>query len=50
MFADLNRYAAKVTKSLGLLYDHRDSEAEMIRKIINSTRCVNGVIEFVHVP
>ncbi len=46
MFADLNRYAAKVTKSLGLLYDHRDSEAEMIRKIINSTRCFNGVIEF----
>ena len=44
MFADLNRYST-VTKSLGL-YDHRDPEAEMIRKIINNTRCFNGVIEF----
>ena len=46
MFADLNRYAAKVTKSLGLLYDHSDHDAEMIRTVVNKARCFNGVVEF----
>jgi DNA sulfur modification protein DndB len=37
MFADLNRYAIRTTSSLGLLYDHRDDDAmlvkEMLRKV-----------------
>ena len=35
MFADLNKHAVKPTKSLGLLYDHRDTFA---RFIVNMTR------------
>jgi len=35
MFADLNKHAVKPTKSLGLLYDHRDTFA---RFVVNMTR------------
>lgn len=34
MFADLNRHAAKPTKSLSILYDHRDPLAELVRQLI----------------
>ncbi len=33
MFADLNRYAVRPSKSLGLLYDHRDEEAQVTRML-----------------
>lgn len=35
MFADLNKHAVKPTKSLGLLYDHRDTFARFIVTMTN---------------
>lgn len=35
MFADLNKHAIKPTKSLGLLYDHRDTFARFIVTLTN---------------
>ena len=35
MFADLNKHAVKPTKSLGLLYDHRDTFARFIVNLAN---------------
>ncbi len=32
MFADLNRYAIRPSKSIGVLYDHRDIKAELSRR------------------
>ena len=34
MFADLNKYAVKPTRSLSVLYDHRDPLAELVRSLI----------------
>lgn len=34
MFADLNKYAVKPTRSLGVLYDHKDPMAEVARQLI----------------
>lgn len=33
MFADLNRYAIRPTKSLGILYDHRDPMAKLANEV-----------------
>lgn len=33
MFADLNRHAARPTKSLSILYDYRDSLARLVRRL-----------------
>ena len=35
LFADLNQHAVKPTKSLGLLYDHRDTFARFIVTMVN---------------
>lgn len=45
MFADLNRYAIRPAKSLGVLYDHRDEAAELAREIAFKTDTFNGVVE-----
>jgi DNA sulfur modification protein DndB len=45
MFADLNRYAVKPSKSLGLLYDHSDEWAELARRLANNARAFKGVVE-----
>ena len=34
MFADLNKYAVKPTRSLGVLYDHKDPLADLVRNLI----------------
>ena len=34
MFADLNRHAARPTKSLNILYDHRDPLAQLVRSLV----------------
>lgn len=34
MFADLNKYAIRPTKSLGVLYDHKDPMADLVRELI----------------
>lgn len=35
MFADLNRYAIRPSRSIGVLYDHRDDYAELSRLLIS---------------
>ncbi len=45
MFADLNMNAVKPTKSLGILYDHRDSYAQFIVKLVNSVEVFRGRTE-----
>jgi len=34
MFADLNRYAIRPSRSLGVLYDHRDDRADLARMVV----------------
>lgn len=45
MFADLNRYALKPTRSLGILYDHRDPLAQLARQIVASVEPFVGYTE-----
>lgn len=45
MFADLNRYAIRPSKSLGVLYDHRDEMAEISRTVAFKSEAFNGVVE-----
>ncbi len=45
MFADLNKHVVKPTRSLGLLYDHRDTYARFIKNLINDVGVFDGRIE-----
>ena len=45
MFADLNKHAVKPTKSLGLLYDHRDSFSRFIVNMVNDVEIFVGRTE-----
>jgi len=45
MFADLNRYAIRPSKSLGLLYDHRDDRAHLARLVVFKSKAFNGLVE-----
>lgn len=45
MFADLNKHAVRPTKSLGILYDHRDPMAELARKLILTVPVFDGLTE-----
>ncbi len=45
MFADLNRYALRPTRSLGILYDHRDPLAGLAREIAASVHPFAGYTE-----
>lgn len=45
MFADLNRHAVKPSKSLGVLYDHRDDWADLVRIIIPGCPVFRDVVE-----
>lgn len=45
MFADLNKHAVRPTKSLGILYDHRDPMSELTKRLINSVPIFNGTTE-----
>ncbi|CAB5161330.1 DNA sulfur modification protein DndB [Olavius algarvensis associated proteobacterium Delta 3] len=45
MFADLNRYAIRPSKSLGVLYDHRDELAELARTVAFKSDAFKGVVE-----
>ena len=42
MFADLNRYAVRPSKSLGILYDYRDETALLAKAMIASSRRISG--------
>lgn len=45
MFADLNRYAVRPSKSLGVLYDHRDDFAQVVRLAVLRSDFLNGLVE-----
>ncbi len=45
MFADLNRYAIRPSKSLGLLYDHRDDAAQVTRTLAMQSKTFIGLVE-----
>jgi len=45
MFADLNKHAVKPTKSIGILYDHRDTFAQFIVKLTNALPIFHGRVE-----
>lgn len=45
MFADLNRYAVRPTKSLGILYDHRDPMAQLCADLIQKVPIFTGMTE-----
>ena len=45
LFADLNRYAIRPTKSLGLLYDHRDPLAQTVKEVILNSDMFRDLVE-----
>jgi DNA sulfur modification protein DndB len=45
MFADLNRYAIRPSRSLGVLYDHRDESASIAKLIVLESPIFEGVVE-----
>lgn len=45
MFADLNKHAVKPTRSLGILYDHRDTFARFIVNLANDVEIFRGRTE-----
>lgn len=45
MFADLNKHAIRPTKSLGILYDHRDPLAILSRKIADEVDVFSGMTD-----
>ncbi len=45
MFADLNRYAIRPSKSLGILYDYRDETARLAKTLIANSRVFRDVVE-----
>ncbi len=46
MFADLNRYAVKPSRSLGLLYDHRNNMAKVAKHVAMESTAFKDVVEF----
>lgn len=46
MFADLNRYAARPTKSLSILYDRRDPVAATTLGVISAVPLFRGSVDF----
>lgn len=46
MFSDLNKHVVKPTKSLGILYDHRDTFARFIVTLSNDVDVFHGRTEF----
>ena len=45
MFADLNRYAIRPSKSLGVLYDYRDETAQLAKALISKSPVFRDVVE-----
>jgi DNA sulfur modification protein DndB len=45
MFADLNRHAIRPSKSLGVLYDHRDEAAGVAKLIVLESPVFKGLVE-----
>lgn len=45
MFADLNRYAIRPSTSLGVLYDHRDGLASLVKSIVIRSAIFRDLVE-----
>ena len=45
MFADLNRYAIRPSRSLGLLYDHRNKKAKLARLAITRSKVFKDIVD-----
>jgi len=45
MFADLNRYAVRPSRSLGLLYDSRDETARVVKLIALKSHAFKNIVE-----
>ncbi|RSN64054.1 DNA sulfur modification protein DndB [Streptomyces sp. WAC 04229] len=45
MFADLNRHAVRPARSIGVLYDHRDGEAQVARTLAGQCKIFKGYVE-----
>jgi len=45
MFADLNRYAIRPSKSLGILYDYRDETAKLTKELIARSDVFRDLVE-----
>jgi len=45
MFADLNRHAIRPSKSLGILYDHRDEGAQLARLVVLRSQFFRDLVE-----
>jgi DNA sulfur modification protein DndB len=45
MFADLNRYAIRPARSLNVLYDHRDAQAQLAKLVVFRCGAFHGLVE-----
>lgn len=45
IFADLNRYAIRPTRSLSLLYDHRDEHAQLMKSAVVQSSLFRDLVE-----
>ncbi len=45
MFSDLNRHAVRPSRSIGVLYDHRDDVAEVSRKVVANLPLFRELVE-----
>jgi DNA sulfur modification protein DndB len=45
LFADLNRYAVRPSRSIGVLYDHRDDLAQITRLLVIKSRVFGDLVE-----
>lgn len=45
LFADLNRYAIRPTRSIGVLYDHRDDMAHLARLVVMKSKIFGDLVE-----
>ncbi|MFI1884694.1 DNA sulfur modification protein DndB [Streptomyces jumonjinensis] len=45
MFADLNRHAVRPARSIGVLYDHRDISAQVVRVMAGRSAVFKGYVE-----
>jgi DNA sulfur modification protein DndB len=45
LFADLNRYSIRPTRSLSLLYDHRDEHAQLMKLVVLKSELFRDLVE-----
>lgn len=45
MFADLNRYAIRPNRSIGLLYDHRNDKARLAKLVVLKSKLLRDIVD-----